>query len=273
MSSVCASSSREGIADPAAQADFERDGYYVVPAPVLPAALIERAIPNMQAVLDGVYETGVAPTYRNWKPGEGPSALQKVDDAHLSNRAILELISHRSLGEWAAAMTGAARVQVWATQLLFKPPGGSGRVNVGWHQDYQYWQYWSPSSEVFTAWVAIGDVPNELGPMRFVKGSHRWGLLNGGDFFGQDMDAQQANLKAAGHQGGWQEISGALPSGGVSFHHRLTIHGSSANTSHRPRRSFAIHLRTERSEPAEQTNNEFYIKRLADPIACPVIYG
>lgn len=256
---------------PTARKDFERDGFYVVPGPVLPADLIQRVIPRMQAVLNGEYETGIPPQSRMWKPGEAPTAIQKIDDAHLADRTILELVSHPSLGVWAAAVTGATRVQVWATQLLVKPPGGATQSNVGWHQDYQYWKYWNPSSEVFTAWVAVGDVPNELGPMRFVRKSHEWGLLSGGDFFGHDMDAQRAVLNKAGPGAVWDEVSGALPSGGVSFHHRLTIHGSGPNLADRPRRSFAIHLRTQNSTPETGSNNE-YIKRLNDPIACPVIF-
>lgn len=256
----------------AAMRDFDRDGFYVVPGPVLPPDLIQRVIPRMQAVMDGEYETGVAPLSRLWKPGDSPTAIRKIDDAHLSDRTILELVSHPSIGAWAAAVTGASRVQVWATQLLYKPPAGAAKGNVGWHQDYQYWQYWQPSSEVFTAWVAVGDVSDDLGPMRFVRGSHQWGLLNGGDFFVQDLEAQRAVLKKAGPGAAWDEVSGALPSGGVSFHHRLTIHGSGPNLSDRPRRSFAIHLRTERSVPTDGAQ-DIYVSRRNDPTACPVIFG
>jgi ectoine hydroxylase-related dioxygenase (phytanoyl-CoA dioxygenase family) len=276
--SMTASSPSHSVIDPAtlaarqAAADFARDGFYIVPTPVLPADLIARVIPRMEAVMNGEYETGVPPQSRCWKPGDSPTAIRKIDDAHLSDRTILELVSHPALGRWAAAITGAQRVQVWATQLLYKPPASTFTGNVGWHQDYQYWTYWEPDSEVFTVWVAVGEVPVERGPMRFVRGSHQWGLLSGGDFFGQDLDAQRQVLKSAGPGATWEEVSGALSSGGVSFHHRLTIHGSGPNTSDQPRRSFAIHLRTERSRPVSGSK-AMYVARLDDPIACPVIFG
>ena len=46
-------------------------------------------------------------------------------------------------------------------------------------------------SELFTAWVALSDVTAEAGPMRFVRGSHGWGLLDDGGFYRQDLDDQR----------------------------------------------------------------------------------
>jgi ectoine hydroxylase-related dioxygenase (phytanoyl-CoA dioxygenase family) len=46
---------------------------------------------------------------------------------------------------------------------------------VGWHQDWQYWRYWEDDSELFTAWIAISDVQEDLGPVSFLVGSHQWG--------------------------------------------------------------------------------------------------
>ena len=67
-----------------------------------------------------------------------------------------------------------------------------------------------------------------------------------------------------------------LPPGAGSFHHRLTYHGSGPNTSSGPRRSFAIHLRTQNSELADLSplpvEEAAYLSYLDDPELCPVIY-
>lgn len=249
---------------------FRRDGFCITP-PIISADLIQRVIARMDAVIAGEYETGVPPHWRTWNPGDDENKLRKIDQSHLSDRTILELISHPAIGQWAAAITGAKFIQAWATQLLLKPPGGSESGNVGWHQDRQYWQrWWEEESEVFTAWVAISDVTADSGPMRFVRGSHRWGFLGKGDFFGTDHEAQRKEMPIPEGET-WEEVPAILPPGAVSFHHRLTLHGSGPNRSSAPRRSFAIHLRTERSWPVPGST-EYYVSHLDDPLFAPVIY-
>jgi len=252
-------------------AEFERDGYYLAP-PVLEPELLAAANARMRAVIVGEYETGIPPCSRNFAPGTGLDKLQKIDNAHRCDDVLLAAVSHPALGEWAAAVTGASMVQIFATQLLFKPPGGQGGVNVGWHQDMEYWQahLWG---EVFTAWLALSDVTPEAGPMRFVRGSNHWGLLNAGDFFDGDMAAIRERIQGK-ESAEWEEVAAVLPPGGVSFHHNLTVHGSGANLSSNPRCSFAIHLRTERSGLVEGVDYRTagWLNDFEDERACPVIY-
>ena len=88
-----------------------------------------------------------------------------------------------------------------------------------------------------TAWVALDDADLDNGCMSMVPGSNHWGnnidflhtLKNFGDmpasFEGRDLKVQVCPVKK----------------GEVHFHHALTWHGSSANTSGRPRRAIALH--------------------------------
>lgn len=261
----------EKTALPTAAAHYEREGFCLVPQAV-PSELVARAAPRMEAVMMGDYETGIAPMPM-WKPGDDPTKLRKIDQAHLSDRALREVVSHPAIGAAAAAITGAEWIQVWAVQMLFKPPQGQNARsggNVGWHQDWQYWQpWWEEGSEVFTAWLALSDVTAESGPMRFVPGSHQWGFLDEGNFFDGDLSREQIPVPDGKE---WREEPAILPPGGVSFHHRHTYHGSGPNTSNVPRRSFAIHLRTEKSQPRSDSQ-AYYVSHLDDPDVCPVIFG
>jgi hypothetical protein len=250
---------------------YETDGFYLHAAPLLPDELIRRAVEGMDALRRGEYETGVPPQPSFWNPGDDLGKLCKIEMPQVANRAIFELVSHPALGELAAALTGARMVQVWWVQLLLKPPAGSHepRTNVGWHQDRHYWQVWEEGSELFTAWVALSDVTADAGPMRFARGSHRWGLQSS-DFYGQDHDAQRESIQVPQGES-WEEVAALLPPGGVSFHHNLTYHGSGPNRTDRPRRSFAIHLRTERSRPVNDLRQGL-TRFIDDPSYCPVIY-
>ncbi|MBZ0304259.1 MAG: phytanoyl-CoA dioxygenase family protein [Anaerolineae bacterium] len=254
--------------EPATRLQYESDGFTIHSQPLLPKAVVEAAIEGMDAVRAGQYETGIPPQPSSWNPGDDPSKLCKIEMPQITNRSIMELVSHPALGELAAAITGASMVQVWWVQLLYKPPvENSKEAIVGYHQDRQYWNVWDDDSELFTAWVALSDVRSDCGPMNFVPGSHRWGLLNQGDFFQDKKNEIQVPEGEV-----WSEVTATLPPGGVSFHHCLTFHGSGPNYSSRPRRSFAIHLRTDKSRPRHDPP-EGLARFIDNPDYCPIIFG
>ncbi len=257
-----------------ARAAYERDGYFICSQPLFPAGVVDGALQGMDEVRAGRYDTGIEPQPSVWKPGDDLNKLCKIEMPQVANRAIWDLVSHPALGAWAAALTGAEWVQVWWVQLLYKPavpkseaPAGT---NVGWHQDRYYWQVWEPDSQLFTAWVALSEVGVESGPMRFVRGSHNWGLIEQSDFFGQDLEGQRRALPVP-TGATWSETEVIIPAGGASFHHHLTLHGSGPNRSGQPRRSFAIHLRTDQSRPVDDRRAGLtgFLDR---PDYCPVVY-
>ena len=165
-------------------------------------------------------------------------------------------------------------MQVWWVQLLGKPPAdseGAIPTNIGWHQDRRFWTRWKEGSELFTAWVALSDVTSESGPMRFARGSNRWGFMDQSDFYAQDHEEQREAIAVPDGET-WEEVAAILPPGGASFHHNLTYHGSGPNLSTQMRRSLAIHLRTENSAAAEGEKKEGLTQALNEPAHCPVIY-
>jgi ectoine hydroxylase-related dioxygenase (phytanoyl-CoA dioxygenase family) len=253
---------------------YDQQGYYIVDHPALPADQVQAAVKGMDKVREGNYDTGKAPAESPWNPGDDVSKLCKIEMPQICDLSIRKLISSPILGEWAAKATGAKMVQVWWVQLLYKPSAPKGTktpTNVGWHQDMQYWIEWQPGSELFTPWVALSDVTEDAGPMIFVPGSHKWGMTEGGDFFDQDIAGQKGAIKVPQGET-WTEVLDTLPAGGFSFHHCHTIHGSGANYSGKPRRSFAIHLRTEKSMLAPGANRVL-TRFLDDETLNPVIYG
>jgi ectoine hydroxylase-related dioxygenase (phytanoyl-CoA dioxygenase family) len=257
-----------------AKQTYDEQGYYIVDQPALPAHEVQAAVRGMDAVRNGAYETDTPPAPSPWNPGDDVSKLCKIEMPQICDLSIHKLISSPILGEWAAKITGAQMIQVWWVQLLYKPSAPKGTkapTNVGWHQDMQYWVEWLPGSELFTAWVALSEVTEDAGPMIFVPGSHKWGMTEGGDFFDQNIESQKGVIKVPQGET-WTEVLDTLPAGGFSFHHCHTIHGSGANFSGGPRRSFAIHLRTENST-LNPDKERILTRFLDDEGLCPVIYG
>lgn len=243
-----------------ARSAMESDGFLFAPR-LVDGDLLGRVHERMDAWISGA--AGIpAPV--------DPTKLVKIDNVHHHDPVILEVVSSAEVGRWAAEITGAERVQVWETQLLHKPPGGATTGTVGWHQDQLYWKDWM-GGEVLTAWIAVSDVPEAAGPVRFVERSHRWGFLEAGNFFGNDLEALRADLNVPPGET-WEETPAVLSAGEVSFHHKLTIHGSRPNVALHARRGFAVHLRTERSwvMPGAPPT---YPDVLDDLDKCPVVFG
>jgi ectoine hydroxylase-related dioxygenase (phytanoyl-CoA dioxygenase family) len=251
---------------------YLRNGFFIHDEPAIEADLVMRAVTGMDELREGRYDTGRPPCESPWKPGDDPNRLCKIENPQFANRAIYELVSHPSLGRLAAEITGAEEIQVWWVQLLYKPCATTnGRPVVGWHQDRTYWDAWTADSDLFTIWVALSDVGPDSGPMRFVPGSHEWGLQSESDFFRDDLDGQAERISPPRGEV-WTEVPAILPAGGFSIHHCETLHASGPNFEPMPRRSLAIHARSEKSRPVGDVRaglTEF----IDYEWACPVIYG
>jgi ectoine hydroxylase-related dioxygenase (phytanoyl-CoA dioxygenase family) len=130
-------------------------------------------------------------------------------------------------------LRGVSGVRIQVTNLLVKEPGG-GHGATDFHQDFP----WMPMdrSSMLTIWLALADVPADMGSLRFYTGSHRYGIL-GRSFTreGDDQLTQHPWLKEL-------EVSPPLDlkAGDATVHHALTVHGAPANRRDVPRLSFTV---------------------------------
>jgi hypothetical protein len=72
----------------------------------------------------------------------------------------------------AAQLTGAAAVRLFHEMALFKPPGG---IETPYHQDQYYWPL--DTRRAVGMWMALADVTEDMGPIRYRSGSHLEGYL------------------------------------------------------------------------------------------------
>ncbi|HIG45053.1 MAG TPA: hypothetical protein EYQ20_01005 [candidate division Zixibacteria bacterium] len=252
---------------------YHHDGFCILKKPVLDSDCVSAARQGMDMIRAGEYDTGTPPEPSPWNPGDDRKVLCKIEQPQQASQAIRALIGSSEIGKLAATITGAKMVQVWWVQLLYKPPtsaDGTAQTRVGWHQDWNYWRTtWAPSSELLTAWVALGEVTETSGPMQFVPGSHAWKEAGGGDFFSQHIDRSSFSVP---EDQSWLEIPAVMEAGGLSLHDKRTLHGSGQNTSNEPRCSLAIHLRTDKSRPADSERHGL-TRFIDDADMCPIIYG
>jgi hypothetical protein len=247
---------------------YDADGFATSGGPVLGGAAVEGLRAAVEAVIRGDYDTGRPPYVTNAGAGVAEPPLVKIDQPHLASTVIAAAVRDPAIAELAARATGAQSLQVFAVQLLKKSPGGRTAGNVGWHQDDQYWSG-HIEGNAFTLWLALSDVTERSGAVKFVRGSHEWGRVDGGSFFDQDVEEQQRGLRIP-EGASWQEVPAVLPPGWASLHHRMTVHGSGENLSDAPRYSLAIHMRTEQSSTVP---GSLFGAIVNDPVEAPVIYS
>lgn len=144
---------------------------------------------------------------------------------------------------WNPAFTAPASqllggsVRFWHDQLFCKPAGHGGVV--AWHQDYSYWTRTKPMNHL-TCWIGLDDSTTENGCVHYVPGSHRWPLLPTTELAG-GMDAIRDVLSES-QLAEFRPVACEMRAGEASFHHPLTLHGSYANLSDRPRRAIVLNV-------------------------------
>ncbi|MCC6730466.1 MAG: phytanoyl-CoA dioxygenase family protein [Chthonomonadales bacterium] len=134
------------------------------------------------------------------------------------------------VAEIARRLAGAERIRLWHDHALVKMPGDSRESP--WHQDLPYWPM--NESGALSCWMALDDVDERNGCMQFVPRSQSWGqlepirLVNAQDLFGLVTEPETKDFTP---------VVMRMPAGSCTFHHGLTFHYASANSTDRPRRA------------------------------------
>lgn len=224
---------------------FQEDGYWISPV-LIDQDRIGRLRRACERIWAGDYDGEGYPTYGPLPAPANSQKIRKLDFGFWVNDEVRAMVTDPIIGELAAAFMETDEVRLWLDQVISKPGLGergadvSTAGNVGWHQDYGYWQC-SSTANMLTVWIALQDTNPDNGGMMTIVGSHRWGLIPDSDtFFEQDLDLLRRKYASEGRP--WIEEPCILKAGQASFHHALTFHGSGPNITNEPRMSVVAHL-------------------------------
>ena len=103
------------------------------------------------------------------RAASGATAPRKIGTPYTRHADFRALVFDPRLRALLEAVIGAP-VELAADQILMKPPEiGSAKP---YHQDNAYFRC-DPGDHVVTAWIALDDVDEENGCLRYIDGSHR----------------------------------------------------------------------------------------------------
>jgi phytanoyl-CoA hydroxylase len=111
-------------------------------------------------------------------------------------------------------------LKIFLDQTLCKPARvGSAKPP---HQDSAYWTRIDPP-DIVTCWMALDDSTEGNGCMRFIRGSHKNGVIEHKHL--EDYRVEDKNVEYE------NEVAVTLKAGSCTFHHSLTMHRTDPNTS------------------------------------------
>ena len=181
----------EGPCEPLSEeqrASFERDGFLLF-EDVFASEELEVI---QAAIVEATAERGERTVFESFS-----QVVRSVYGVHQHQRAFADLARHPRVAGVARQLLGAS-IYVYQSKLNTKW-AFDGDV-WPWHQDYVYWleEDAMPEARALTAAVFLDDITELNGPMMFIPGSHRTGVL------GFDM--------AVGRPPGYEDAPGWIPS-------------------------------------------------------------
>ncbi|MBX7068139.1 MAG: phytanoyl-CoA dioxygenase family protein [Microthrixaceae bacterium] len=168
------------------------------------------------------------------KPAADPNALLSHEGVAWRDPFVRGIATSKRLSSAVVALLRQTDALFCQDISFFKPEGANP---IDYHQDYSYWPF--DRKGCVTLWIALVDLTPEMGPLRYLKGSHLEGPL--GLIEPTDIRERYPHLRDSEVVGGK-----AMAAGDAQAHWELTLHGSARNKG--PGRREAVAFRYIRSD-------------------------
>lgn len=165
------------------------------------------------------------------KQAADPEQLLSHESLAWGNPYLRKVVTSRRLSSAVVGLMQQPEAIYVQDISFFKPVGAA---EIPYHQDYAYWPFDREGN--VTLWIALEDMSEDMGPLRYLEGSQKegpLGLIDRNDI--RDVYPQLRDLSVGGGK--------AMKAGDAQAHWGLTIHGSAANkgTARRSALSFRYH--------------------------------
>jgi phytanoyl-CoA hydroxylase len=229
--------------DPAIKRFYDDNGYVIVERVFTDAELSPLRERTDEMVRDPSLATkgvrvGRESETQQPKLGEKPPAVDPIRKFEGTVRfdPIFQAFARQpKLHELVRGLIGP-RIKIFRDQMLLKPPGGQDKPT---HQDQSYFRV-KPMDGLVTAWVALDDATTDNGCMRYVPGSHKFGILE----MHADPERPVHHVPKTDGLNLAPEVACPVPAGSIIFHHGLTLHRSGVNNTQTWRKALILHFAT-----------------------------
>ena len=173
-----------------------------------------------------------------------PSRFDDVFDSFVRGPRIVDIIEDLM----------GPNIKLYYNQVFAKPPYGPANR---FHQDSVFWSFFASNFQI-TCQVLLDDSTVENGCVRFIPGSHQFGLV-GWDHLPYILTEDVLAM----------EVPVPLKAGDATFHHSLTLHCSGPNTTPFRRRGWSIHYVSADTRYIGSPEETEYIKEFQDCLDGP----
>jgi len=237
------------------QKAFRRDGYIVVRS-FLDAEEVAEVYANLDRVIREVVPT--LPREQTFYEEKGDDNTLKQIQQLQKNDAYFGRLFSNSKFEQLAELLLDGPVDGRNMQYFNKPPL-IGKATPP-HQDGYYFMI--KPTEAVTMWLAMDHVDEENGCVRYIHGSHEWGMRPHGRT--QTLGFSQGVMDYGIESDRANEVALPAQPGDLLVHHCMTIHRADGNVSaNRTRRALGFVYYSAQAEVDEEADAA-YQKRLAD---------
>jgi phytanoyl-CoA hydroxylase len=210
--------------------DFGRDGYVIVRNFLSPQEVAELE-ENLSRYIDRIVP-GLPPSDVFYETKGRAESLKQMQFMQKNDAFFAEFLRRNKYQELAEALLGMPVVAQGVE--YFNKPARIGKPTPP-HQDGYYFTL--IPSQALTVWLALDEVNEENGCVRYVPGSHKKGMrphnLSNVLGFSQGIPDWSPQDQA-------DEVKAVARPGDLLAHHCDTIHRADANLSQRSRRAVAI---------------------------------